>query len=514
MIDIIDHEFTPAPSVPVVAEGEISFYTNASNWLLYWKDKILGEVSSFVTKLNTIIGQINTETTLINQLLAKLNVTAGVAEISSRCVTTPNISAPAKTVVGTEIAIQVSSVALLLADDAIDRNSISMYYINWGDGNTSTSVDGNATHTYTTGDIGDIYTVSVYAVDTLANPSLSASHALVVSDMYIENFVDSQIVVGEDGSIGQNFPISISSLPTVVGTTNPIDRVTIKIKNASTGGQIGGDIVLLDMEDLNANAPDVETSTAYNIEVFAEVTTDNLTSNTYIKNIATDSEFVSKFDFFEDNSAVALFVFEGDVTDEGGVYNGTPSNITYTTGKFGQGAYFNGTNSIVDIGVVSFASVKTDPFSISFWCVDALDLSGGYKNFLSLSNSDGHTLLGIGVDGMGYFVHAKTDGTSGSLYTGSSELNTWWNRSIPADTHIAIVNTGTSWEFYLDGELSLTAGYHTSSGSGNIGASKIGGTQVNGSNYPLEAPTTLDNFRIFNRALTSVEVTDLYENDY
>lgn len=50
---------------------------------------------------------------------------------------------------------------------------------------------------------------------------------------------------------------------------------------------------------------------------------------------------------FLDNSLKALFPFNGNANDLTGAYNGTPSNITYGTGKFGLCAVFNGSTSKV-----------------------------------------------------------------------------------------------------------------------------------------------------------------------
>ena len=47
-----------------------------------------------------------------------------------------------------------------------------------------------------------------------------------------------------------------------------------------------------------------------------------------------------------DGSLKALYKFDGDATDATGVYNGTATNVTYGTGKFGQCAVFNGTANI------------------------------------------------------------------------------------------------------------------------------------------------------------------------
>ena len=62
-----------------------------------------------------------------------------------------------------------------------------------------------------------------------------------------------------------------------------------------------------------------------------------------------------------------MFELNGNANDGGGTA-GTPSNITYTTEKFGQAAELNGTNSLITLPInatsTKFVSiwVKADSF--------------------------------------------------------------------------------------------------------------------------------------------------------
>ncbi len=58
-IDQIDHEFTDAPDVPLIAEGKTTFNSKASGWLTYWKTIILPEITAFISKLRDVITGIN-----------------------------------------------------------------------------------------------------------------------------------------------------------------------------------------------------------------------------------------------------------------------------------------------------------------------------------------------------------------------------------------------------------------------------------------------------------------------
>ena len=60
---------------------------------------------------------------------------------------------------------------------------------------------------------------------------------------------------------------------------------------------------------------------------------------------------------------VARYLLNDDVTDDLGNYNGTATSITYTTGKYGKSAVFNGTSSKITTGYTD----NTSAFSVSGW---------------------------------------------------------------------------------------------------------------------------------------------------
>jgi len=75
---------------------------------------------------------------------------------------------------------------------------------------------------------------------------------------------------------------------------------------------------------------------------------------------------VSKFDFFDDGSAVALYQFEGNAIDTGGNYNGTwQGTEQYDTGKFGLGAK-GSSGSVIVVGDI-LEPFDYITFSLWFW---------------------------------------------------------------------------------------------------------------------------------------------------
>jgi len=92
---------------------------------------------------------------------------------------------------------------------------------------------------------------------------------------------------------------------------------------------------------------------------------------------------------------IRYYRFNNDVTDEVGLGNGTPSNITYVTGKSGQAADFNGSSSYVsvpDSNDLSFTDGANDnPFSVSFYIKpDAINLSNKMILWKIGGSSDDH----------------------------------------------------------------------------------------------------------------------------
>ena len=172
--------------------------------------------------------------------------------------------------------------------------------------------------------------------------------------------------------------------------------------------------------------------------------------------------------------------------------DGTDTNIEYRFGRFGQAAVFNGSNSKIDTGISSISS----PFAVSMWInEDVLDSGVFFGNWNSTAadmywqtTSDGR--LRISIDGYSqeYF------GTAGDV-----KINTWH--------HIAVTLSGGSYEVYLDGNsLGTSTTSVTTFSSGQnfmIGNSSKPST-------PLPFDGLIDQVRIYSTALSSSQVTELY----
>ena len=160
---------------------------------------------------------------------------------------------------------------------------------------------------------------------------------------------------------------------------------------------------------------------------------------------------------------------------------------------------FDGTNDYIDCGNDSSLNISGD-LCISAWVkIDAHKFFNGIVSKIDATNRNYEILVRIG----GNISFYTNDGAGGSpVQTNSTTtipINTW--------THLAIVvDSGASngTKFYFNGVQDATTGTHTvvsNSANLNIGRRTTGSFYMNGK---------MSNISIWNTALTSTQVTELY----
>tara|TARA_R100000278_G_scaffold37611_3_gene33520 strand:+ start:835 stop:4299 length:3465 start_codon:yes stop_codon:yes gene_type:complete len=207
-------------------------------------------------------------------------------------------------------------------------------------------------------------------------------------------------------------------------------------------------------------------------------------------------------DIFGDSSAVATYLFDGSIVDAGGNYDGTTTSVTFADGIVGtQAGVFNGTSSKWEANThLLGAHATAQSFSLSGW----FQVSANYKYLVT----DGYA----GTGG-GYFA-IHTNG-SGGLAVGTGDAS--------GSSSIAINGSET----VTDGEWHHFV--YTSSVSSGTATGKLwvdgnyAGTDTTTSTIAYSNETafgwfayanvyhacSLDQIRIFNRALTDAEVQQL-----
>ena len=208
-------------------------------------------------------------------------------------------------------------------------------------------------------------------------------------------------------------------------------------------------------------------------------------------------------DVFGDGSGIALYTMDYDASDASGSYDGTPTNVEFgVEGQINYGARFNGTSAYISTGgsiVNSLTSITvagwfyTEPntnysYGLHFGTIS----TGGDAISISRWNNTAFGEFGA------YTLYANIgSGNVDGNYTLNE--NTWY--------HIAITWTGTTMKFYVNGNLETTATTSSLSipASGNSGY--IGRYIINQS---FNWKGKIDQLRIFNKALSSDEVSTLY----
>lgn len=212
-------------------------------------------------------------------------------------------------------------------------------------------------------------------------------------------------------------------------------------------------------------------------------------------------------DVFGDASGVALYTLDYDASDAGGLYDGTPTNVEFGVGgHINYGAGFNGSSSEIDLPVGLGASGNR---ARSLWInVSAFPASGGDTIYYigQQGANDDYEYLNVRSDGTIRYQERHDAGGAGDLLIDSQttiSLNQWYN--------IVIVFDGLNRLMYINNSTALgntgTKSIQTvdnSAYAGNLGSFRgLAGTAT----YDGK----IDQVRIFQSALDSTQVTQLYE---
>jgi len=208
---------------------------------------------------------------------------------------------------------------------------------------------------------------------------------------------------------------------------------------------------------------------------------------------------VDLYNPFPDGGGVALYQLNGDATDVSGNYDGTASNVTYGAGEFGQAGVFNGSNSEINL---NSAVLPSSVFSVSMWFnLNTINRTNYLiTQYILAGGSNGR--FEFAVDSTNNFVIYLEGGALTFTTSVSLSANTWYNV-------VLIKNGASGWACYLDGQS-----LGTNSDTRNIytGDNTRLGKRVGLSSGVLDG--SLDQVRIFNRALRPYEVEALYTEEY
>ncbi|MGA2177765.1 MAG: immunoglobulin domain-containing protein [Verrucomicrobiota bacterium] len=202
----------------------------------------------------------------------------------------------------------------------------------------------------------------------------------------------------------------------------------------------------------------------------------------------------SSYDFLE--GLIAYYPFNGNANDESGNgFDGTVVGATLTTDRFGSldsAYYFDGVSNDI-IASVTNLPTGAAPRTVSLWAQAQLPPTG--SNLL---------WWGASQNGQGFgLINSGTPYTwQGQSYGGGDDVNS----GVPVDTNwhqVVVIYDGTNLSISLDGvnEAGISNSINTPLSPLTIGSAASAGTFFSGA---------IDDVRIYNRALSSLEVAALY----
>ena len=344
------------------------------------------------------------------------------------------------------------------------------------------------------------YALRDYTVDEKNDANVYIGHAVLAS-------------VGESGTFTFNTPLEVSYIKVYMGS----DTMHYTHSGGSSTITINGTETFESVSNVRDDLIQVPTYTYYNevvgdigeITVNTDANFDDITVNLYNLHDVVESTpvevtdtFGSVHDIFDDSSAVATYQLDGDATDLGGNYDGTATNVTFTDGKFGQAAVFNElTNDYIMLPNTKI--IPDNEFAISVWleqsslAKDEGLINFGFGSRVSIQAADDSGMLTVRlVDSNNNFI--LNNSANGTITAPSFTVNTLH--------HVVVTVNATSAKMYIDGVLDAEVsinwdGTHIA----NNGENSLGRLTST-----MAANGTIDQLRIFNRALTSQEVTSLY----
>ena len=215
-----------------------------------------------------------------------------------------------------------------------------------------------------------------------------------------------------------------------------------------------------------------------------------------------------------DTSCIATYTLDGSSTDLSGNYNGTDTNVIYkydavptdvefgVGGQINYGARFNGSSSKIELPSALSDGSTTAATCISFWFnvgaeVTSSTTSNEIMQFAGTSSLTGKIALGSTSGHMSGETFSVTHNVSG-VYTYSQT-------NIPAGWNHAVVQWNSSdgkWDIYINSVKHTTY---------TVGTNAQGYFKLKfGNRSSVYYTGSLDQVRLFNRTISTLEVAALY----
>ena len=193
---------------------------------------------------------------------------------------------------------------------------------------------------------------------------------------------------------------------------------------------------------------------------------------------------------------------------------GTITGASWVNGKLGKALSFNGSTDYVNGGTDSSLNMGSGNFSVSLWFLSRGDVAGAvqilYHKGESGTAGKRYTLCFDNYNSCSAdTINFEIDDDSTKKYVCSQNVaayNTWY--------HVVGVRDGNNLRLYINGSEDPNSPTDIT-GYGNINSARdlgIGGGWVNEVGWANFLKGSIDDVRIYNRALTQAEITKLYQS--
>ena len=208
---------------------------------------------------------------------------------------------------------------------------------------------------------------------------------------------------------------------------------------------------------------------------------------------------------------ISYYNFNNNVNDSVSGNNGTPTDITYVTGKSGEASRFNGSTSNIDLGSVSDFTftdgVNDEPFSFSTF----VRFQNNGVNSMIFTKADTTSNLEYIINYNGSQFNCVLYGNTSSIVIQKSYI---FNPTVNVWYHLVCTYDGSASpngiKLYLD---AVEVGSPFSNGSYTSMNVTTADNIIGG--YGLSSSNTLngdlDGMAIWDKELSQLEITDIYD---
>ena len=232
------------------------------------------------------------------------------------------------------------------------------------------------------------------------------------------------------------------------------------------------------------------------------LTSNSSTTNTFIREIDSGSTKAS----WPMDEASGTTVNDQSGNNNNGTMNGTNASTNVIAGKFNNARNFNGSDNYFDAGNPASLQISS-ALSLEAW-VKFANTSACYPRIISKFTNypwNGYELLTDCTGTNTPYLQLGNNGTLTNVNSNSGLSANVWH-------HLVATYDGSTEKIYVDGVLTGT----NSSAANAISVNGANSVNVEVGRFAGAAqqyfPGSIDEARIYNRALTAAEVTDLYNN--